>query len=309
MAERGSLKFAEMFTTNVHQSQRVRNDEIDLFGLTHPGKKRAENEDHFLACTVHPEVIVHATSLPNVQSLPLRGEWRATIVLVADGVGGNADGGEASRIATETIMRYVSSSLRSYHDSGSMEEDIFLESLRGAVFEAHHAVRSEAKLRDDPKPMATTLTLGIVIWPWWYVVQLGDSRAYYWWDGKLTQVTRDQTVAQELVDQGVMPRERLASSPYRHVLSRAVGGESEEAIPDVTRVRIDRYGSVLLFCTDGLTKHVSDEEIAATIDANPRAEDVCKTLLELALERGGSDNITIVVCRRRIVTGETATVV
>ena len=146
--------------------------------------------------------------------------------------------------------------------------------------------------------MATTLTLGIVVWPWLYVVQLGDSRAYYWWNGTLTQVTHDQTVAQELVDQGVMPRERLASSPYRHVLSRAVGGEAEEAVPDVTRVRIDRFGSVLLFCSDGLTKHVSDEEIGAAIAANPRSEEVCKSLLDMALDRGGSDNITIVVCRR-----------
>ncbi len=296
------MKVAEMFTTNAHQSQRVRNEEIDLFGLTHPGKKRTENEDHFLACTVHPEVIVHATSLPNVDRLPLRGEWRATIALVADGVGGNADGGQASRITTETIMRYVSSSLQSYHDAGSMEEDVFLESLRGAVMEAHHAVRTEAKQRGGPKPMATTLTLGIVVWPWLYVVQLGDSRAYYYWDGKLTQVTRDQTVAQELVDQGVLPQERLASSPYRHVLSRAVGGEAEEAIPEVTRVRIDRFGSVLLFCSDGLTKHVSDEEIARKIADNPASEDVCKSLLDLALERGGSDNITIVVVRRRIAT-------
>jgi protein phosphatase len=204
-------------------------------------------------------------------------------------------------------MRYVSSSLQSYHDAGSMEEDVFLESLRGAVMEAHQAVRAEAKQRGGPRPMATTLTLGIVVWPWLYVVQLGDSRAYYYWDGKLTQVTRDQTVAQELVDQGVLPRERLASSPYRHVLSRAVGGEAEEAIPEVTRVRIDRFGSVLLFCSDGLTKHVSDEEIARKIADNPRSEDVCKSLLDLALDRGGSDNITIVVVRRRIVTPPTGT--
>ena len=296
------MKVAEMFTTNTNQSQRPRNEEIDLFGLTHPGKKRLENEDHFLACTVHPEVIVHATSLPNVNTLPLRGEWRATIALVADGVGGNADGGQASRIATETIMRYVSSSLQSYHDTGSLEEDIFLESLRVAVIGAHEAVRAEAKQRGGPKPMATTLTLGIFVWPWLYVVQLGDSRAYYYWDGKLTQITRDQTVAQELVDQGVMPAERLASSPYRHVLSRAIGGDAEEAIPEVTRMRIDRFGSVFLFCSDGLTKHVADDEIAKAIVANPRSEDVCKSLLDLALERGGSDNITIVVVRRRVVT-------
>lgn len=292
------MKVAEMFTTNAHQSQRVRNDEIDLFGLTHPGKQRTENEDHFLACTVHPEVIVHATSLPNVDRLPLRGEWRATIALVADGVGGNADGGQASRIATETIMRYVSSSLQSYHDAGSMEEDVFLESLRGAVMEAHQAVRAEAKQRGGPKPMATTLTLGIVVWPWLYVVQLGDSRCYYYWNGQIHQVTRDQTVAQELVDQGIMPRERLSESPYRHVLSSAVGGQ--EAVPEVSRVRIDRLGSVLLFCSDGLTKHVSDAEICQHIATHAKAEDVCHSLLDLALERGGTDNITIVVARRRV---------
>jgi PPM family protein phosphatase len=67
-------------------------------------------------------------------------------------------------------------------------------------------------------------------------------------------------------------------------------------------VRIDRFGSVLLFCSDGLTKHVSDDEIGAAIAGNPASEDVCKSLLEMALDRGGSDNITIVVCRRRIAT-------
>jgi protein phosphatase len=275
------MKIAEMFTTNTNQSQRLRNDEFDMFGLTHPGKKRTENEDHFLACTVHPEVIVHGTSLPSVDQLPLRGEWIALLVLVA-------------------------SSLRSYHAAGSKNEDVFLESLRAAVYEAHHAVRAEALQRQEKKPMATTLTLGIVVWPWLYVVQLGDSRAYYYFDDKLTQLTRDQTVAQELVDQGVMPRERLAASPYRHVLSRAVGGESEEAVPEVTRVRIDRFGSVLLFCSDGLTKHVTDDEIGKTIAAIPRSEDICKTLLDLALDRGGSDNITIVVARRRVATATPA---
>jgi len=293
------MKVAEMFTTNTNPSQLLRNDEIDFFGLTHPGKKRTENEDHFLACTVHPEVIVHATSLPHLEQLPLRGQPTALIVLVADGVGGNADGGQASRITTETIFRYVDFSLRSYHESGK-NENVFLESLRTAVYEAHHAVRAEAKQRGDKRPMATTLTLGYVVWPWLYVVQLGDSRAYYYWEGKLTQITRDQTVAQELVDQGIMPRERLESSPYRHVLSRAVGGDAEEAVPEVTRMRIDRFGSVLLLCSDGLTKHVTDEEIGHTIATTARSEDICKTLLDLALDRGGLDNITVVVSRRRL---------
>jgi PPM family protein phosphatase len=292
------MKVAELFTTNTHQSPRVRDDELDLFGLTHPGKVREENEDHFLACTVHPEVIVHGTSLPNVDQLPLLGERLATIVLVADGVGGESGGSVASRIATEAVMRYVASTLRCYHAAGSSNEEMFLESLRTAALEAHNAVRSEASQGPEKTRMATTLTLGISVWPWLYVVQLGDSRCYYYWNGKLHQVTRDQTVAQDLVDQGIMPRDRLQVSPYRHVLSSAVGGQ--DALPEVTRVRIDRYGSVLLFCTDGLTKHVSDEEIGQAIAAHARAEDVCHALLDLALERGGTDNITIVVARRRM---------
>jgi len=291
------MKVAELFTTNTHQSPRVRDDELDLFGITHAGKVRKENEDHFLAATVHPEVIVHATSLPSTDQLPLRGERLATIVLVADGVGGQSSGSVASRIATETVTRYVSSTLRCYHAAGSSHEEIFLDALQAAALEAHKAVRAEASQRSDEKPMATTLTLGVGVWPWLYVVQLGDSRCYYYWNGKLHQVTRDQTIAQDLVDQGIMPRERLSASPYRHVLSSAAGGQ--DALPEVSRVRIDRLGSVLLFCTDGLTKHVSDDEIAQQIASHAGAEEICRTLLDLALERGGSDNVTIVVVRRR----------
>jgi serine/threonine protein phosphatase PrpC len=291
------MKVAELFTTNAHQSPRVRDDEVDLFGLTHPGNVRAENQDHFLAGTVHPEVTVHATSLPSVDDLPLRGERLATIILVADGVGGQSGGSVASRIATETVTRYVSSTLRCYHAAGSSHEELFLESLQDAALEAHNAVRDEASNRPDEKRMATTLTLGIAVWPWLYVVQLGDSRCYYYWNGKLHQVTRDQTVAQDLVDQGIMPRERLSASPYRHVLSSAAG--AQDALPEVSRVRIDRFGSVLLFCSDGLTKHVSDEEIAHQIATHSGAEDVCKSLLDVVLERGATDNVTIVVARRR----------
>jgi protein phosphatase len=258
---------------------------------------RTENQDHFLACTVHPEVLIHGTSLPSTSDLPLLGDRLATLVLVADGVGGGEAGSDASRIATEAVTNYVASSLRSYHAAGSAEEGVFLDALRAAALQAHSAVRNEAAQRHVERSMATTLTLGIAVWPWLYVVQLGDSRCYYYWNGKCHQVTRDQTLAQDLVDRGVLPVDRLPVSPYRHVLSSSVGGE--EAVPETSRIRIDRSGSVLLFCTDGLTKHASDEEIAQCITTNKRSEDVCQALLAMALERGGTDNITIVVARRR----------
>src|SRR5215213_11160622 len=92
--------------------QRPRDDELDLFGLTHPGLVRAENQDQFLLCTVHPQVVIHGTSLPNPEALALRGGRLATVLLVADGVGGSAAGSRASRLATEAVVQYVAASLR-----------------------------------------------------------------------------------------------------------------------------------------------------------------------------------------------------
>jgi len=291
------LKVVELFTASPNPSQRVRDNELDLFGLTHAGNVRTENQDHFLVCTVHPEVLVHGTSLPNAAALPLRGERVATLILVADGVGGGDAGSDASRIATETVMRYVTSTLSCYHAAGTSNESTLLESLSTAALEAHQAVRAEAADHPDVLSMATTLTIGLGVWPWLYVVQLGDSRGYYYWNHDVHQVTRDQTVGQDLVDQGFMSPDKLSRSPFRDVLSSAAG--AEEAVPEVSRVRIDRLGSALLFCTDGLTKHVSDEEIADVIAGQTCSEDVCRALLDLALTRGGTDNITIVVARRR----------
>src|SRR5215213_2904371 len=88
--------------------QRPRDDELDLFGITHPGRVREENEDQFLLCTVHPQVVIHGTSLPDTETLVLRGQRLATIMLVADGVAGSAAGRLASQLATEAVTRYVS---------------------------------------------------------------------------------------------------------------------------------------------------------------------------------------------------------
>ena len=102
-------------------------------------------------------------------------------------------------------------------------------------------------------------------------------------------------MAQDLVDRGAMPPERLATSPFTHVLISAIGGE--EATPVVTKLNMQKRGSVTLLCSDGLTKHVSAEEIAEHIGAMQSSEQLCHTLLDLALERGGSDNVTILAGR------------
>ena len=274
-----------------------RDDALDLFGLTHPGKVRKENEDHFLLCTVHPEVVIHGTSLPETEQLPLRGERLATIMLVADGVASGGGGGGASRVTAESITGYVSSTLRCYHAVGSKEEQTFVDSLKAAVLEAHSAVRTEATARPEFRNMATTLTLVTCVWPWAYAVQVGDSRCYVYTDSGLRQVTRDQTVAQALVDRGALPKEGLSSSPFTHVLVSAIGGKA--AKPEITRIDLRHPGLVLLLCSDGLTKHVTDEEIAAEAERMTGSEQLCRALLERALAGGGSDNVTVLAARAR----------
>jgi len=293
------MKLAAPFsrTTTVVSDTRPRDDELDLFGLTHPGRVRKENQDHFLLCTVHPQVVIHGTSLPETDGLALRGSRLATIMLVADGVGGGTAGSRASRIATEAVTQYVATALRCYHTAGSSNESEFTEALRAAAIEAHDSVRAEAVAKLGGRQMATTLSLGIIVWPWMYVLQVGDSRCYFYQDGVLRQVTRDQTVAQNLVDEGVLKKEDAKRSPLNHVLASAIG--ASEAMPEVSRVDVRKRGCVILFCTDGLTKHVSDADIARCVGAMESSEQVCQDLLQLALDRGGTDNITLVAGRAR----------
>jgi len=274
---------------------RPTDDELDLFGITHQGKVRSENQDHFLVSTVHPQVVVHATSLPDPDRLPLRGTRLAAVFILADGVGGASSGNEAARLATEAVTTYVASTLRSYHAAGSSNEDELLNALKEAALEAHSAVLAESARRTDQKRMATTLTVCIVVYPYAYVVQVGDSRAYFYTKGQLQLLTRDQTVAQALVDQGLMPKERLEASPFKHVLSSAIG--SDEAVPVVTPFDISERGALILMCSDGLTKHVTDAEIESYCRNLKSSEQVARDLLNLALDRGGRDNITIIAAR------------
>ena len=256
------MKLAAPFSSRsaADQETRPRDDELDLFGLTHPGRVRQENQDQFLLCTVHPQVIIHGTSLSETDGLALRGQRLATIMLVADGVGGSAAGSRASRVATEAVTQYVANALRNYHTVGSESEHEFTEALRRAAIEAHDVVRAEAVAELGGRQMATTLSLGIAVWPWLYVLQVGDSRCYVYQDGVLRQVTKDQTVAQGLADEGVLKPEQVKSSPLKHVLASAIGASA--AVPEVSRVNIAKRGTVILVCTDGLTKHVRDDEIA-----------------------------------------------
>jgi protein phosphatase len=142
--------------------------------------------------------------------------------------------------------------------------------------------------------MATTLTLYLGVWPRGYLLQVGDSRCYLLRDGELTQITRDQTMAQEMVDLGVMKPEQVAGTRLAHTLTSAIGGSQTE--PRVSTFDMT-WGHVLLLCSDGLTRHVPDERIRDVLRTMASARQACETLLKEALDRGGSDNITVVIGR------------
>jgi protein phosphatase len=269
-------------------------EEIDAFGLTHLGKVRKVNQDHFLLCSLSKQIQVHYTSLPNVDQLPLESERLAYLAMVADGVGSGWGGEEASRLAIEVVAQYVAHSMRCYYTADATNEGQFFDALQQAAMQCHEIVVQKAQEDANRRGMATTLTVWIGVWPQSYLLQIGDSRCYLYGDGKLSQISRDQTMAEELIDQGVLTRTGAHDTRWAHVLSSAIGGS--QAAPVVTSME-QAWDHVGLLCSDGLTKHVSDEQIGERLRTMKSARQVCKDLLQDALDAGGSDNITIVVGR------------
>lgn len=269
---------------------------IDVFGMTHPGLVRKENQDQFLIGSLHKTMQVHQSSLPKDELGSLLSPSRGWLFLVADGVGGVPGGQQASGTALKAIAAYVTHAMALYTEFSPETEPAFLEDLRKSVERSHEAVLAAGAADDLRAGMATTLTMVTVRWPRAYLVHVGDSRCYRLRDGVLERLTTDQTLAQALVDAGALPPEATEESGLKHVLWSAVGGT--EARIEV-RASDQRWEDVMVLCSDGLTKHVSDEEIKAQIESGDSAEAICRQLTELALARGGTDNITVIIGRLR----------
>ena len=271
-------------------------EELDVHGLTHPGKVRTTNQDHFLICSLRKQMLVHLTSLSGLDRMPVLAERLAFLAVVADGVGGSAGGETASRVAVEAVTRYIAESVQCYYASHGEGGDMFLASLQDAAAQCHEDLLELGRDQPDLEGMATTLTLWLGVWPRAYLLQVGDSRCYLLRDGELTQLSRDQTMAQELVDAGVMARAEASRTRWAHTLSSAIGGR--QTAPIVTRLE-QEWGNVGLLCSDGLTRHVSDDRIRDRLRGMTSARQVCEDLLQDALDDGGTDNITILVGRTK----------
>jgi protein phosphatase len=169
-----------------------------------------------------------------------------------------------------------------------------VDTLRRAFNEAHHKLLAATDA--EGRPQATTLTMFASFWPRAFVVHVGDSRAYRYRDGILERLTSDQTFAQMMVESGALTPAGAEASPLKHVLWSALG--SAEAVPEVLVTDVTRRGVVLL-CSDGLTGHVTDAEIKQHLASSTSAEATCRALIDLALARGGEDNVTTVIARVR----------
>jgi len=273
--------------------RKPRDDEIDVCGLSHRGKVRPDNQDRFLLATIHKRLHVVSSNFEPSASLPVGEQRIAYLIMVADGVGGGQGGAEASATAVETVMQYVNDSITVYYGARANEEE-FTGLLQAAAMRAHDAVLARRAEQQITGTMATTLTLYIGVWPTYYLLQVGDSRYYVWRKGVLTQVTRDQTLAQGLVDDGVLTRAAAARTPMANVLSSAIGADT--TLPVVTRLTAD-WHHVHLLCSDGLTKHVSDERIAEVLGSMTSAKQACEQLFQDAMDGGGRDNITVCIGR------------
>ena len=266
---------------------------IESFGISHPGRVRAVNEDHFVTAALQRAVQVRQTNLDDTHLFDRLSGPRAYLFVVADGVGGSAGGKVASAIAVATIVEYLGEVVGAYNGYGSDQARDFPEHLRTAVQRAHEHLVETFRLQNRGGP-ATTLTLVMVVWPRAYIVHVGDSRVYHLRGEGLRRLTRDQTVGEVMVSEHGMPREKAEQAGLYNVLASAIG--ARDMTPAVDVIPLER-GDVLLLCTDGLTKHVTDERIGAVLGGAADSEAGCRSLIDLALAAGGSDNVTAVVAR------------
>ena len=271
--------------------------EVDIACLSHVGHVRTNNEDHYLVVRVERSLKTMMTNLA-VGSLPERFHEIGYGMLVADGMGGYAAGEVAS---SQALIKLVELAVETPDWVMRMERRENAETVMRRMTERFRLVDSALRVDAEGDPslvgMGTTLTAVVSLGAELFVGHIGDSRAYLFRNGRLHQLTRDNTLAQELIDAGIARPEDTATQAMRHVLTAALA-TGEQADPQVQRFHLSD-GDQVLVCTDGLTVMVRDETISTVLDDADSAEKACQTLIDLALAAGGSDNTTAIVARYR----------
>jgi PPM family protein phosphatase len=244
----------------------MREPSIEADGATDVGQRRDHNED---AWTV----------------LPPGGGAGWVVCAVADGMGGHLAGEVASARAIETIERELATS---ESDPG--------EALRTVLERANALIWDEAQNDPEKAGMGSTIVCAIVDGGRAFLANVGDSPAFLVSDGQVEQLTRDHSWAAEQVSAGSLAAEEAEQHPFRHVLTRCLGAEAEVEV-ELYPPRDLSPGDALVLCSDGLTEHVQPDEIAPALASADTPKAAAQALIDLANQRGGHDNITVVVAR------------
>src|SRR5216110_3523292 len=259
---------------------------VEVFAKTDLGRTRDHNEDRFLVAdlsrreaSLQPAVRVHQI-----------GE-RGSLFVVADGMGGAAAGELASQMATETIYQQM---VRAWGTEREVTAQRFAYRLKEAVEVANEQIHAYAATHPEVRGMGTTTTAVGVLADHFFLTQVGDSRAYLIRNGEAVQLTRDQSLMQRLVEAGELTEEEAARSERRNIILQALGPDARVKV-DLTHQEV-RKGDILVLCSDGLSSQVKKEEIAVVTRERDLAA-ACDGLIALANERGGPDNITVVIAR------------
>jgi PPM family protein phosphatase len=268
---------------------------LDLAAVSDAGKVRPNNEDHYLITRMGRTFDVLSTNMP-AGSLPDRVDEEAFGMVVADGMGGMTAGEKASLLAIQTGVHLV---LNSPMWATRIDDDAarqLINRMRDYFRQVDSVVVGEARADRHLSGMGTTLTLAYIVRTDAFIIHVGDSRAYLHRKGKLEQLTRDHNMAQGLADAGAIRPEEVSRHAKRHVLTNFVGGPSSGVEPEVSTIEL-RHDDFLLLCSDGLTDMATSAEMTAILNRSPTADAASKALLTLALDRGGRDNVTILVAR------------
>jgi protein phosphatase len=260
---------------------------VQVFGKTDVGRSREHNEDRFLVADLTRK---DASLQPQVRQHDL-GE-RGSLFVVADGMGGAAAGELASQMATDTIFAHL---LKAWNAETEATPQRFAHRLKEAVEVANANIHAHAKAHPEVRGMGTTTTAAGVLGEHLYLTQVGDSRAYLVRGGVAHQLTKDQSLMQRLVEAGELTEEEAAHSERRNIILQALGPDPKVKV-DLTHQDV-RRGDVLVLCSDGLSGQVKKEEIAQIVTSASDLAAACDKLIALANERGGPDNITVVMAR------------
>lgn len=268
---------------------------VEFHGLSDRGA-RPENQDQFLIAELSKSLLVRQTSLSETDHSRLLGRTQGALFVVADGMGGMGGGGVASTVAVTTLTQYFLNVMPWFFGLAEAHADELRSVLGRALARCAEEVRRASQAPGAHAQMGTTLTMAYLLWPRVFVVHVGDTRCYLFRPPDLKPVTRDHTVARKLADEHVLSEEQAARSSWRDVLWQAVGGGTEELQPEVYGLSLQE-GDSLLLCTDGLSKEVEDDEIAAELASGAPASEICGRLVGRATASDKSDNVTVVVVR------------